>query len=81
MESFGNESCHTSLNHFQFVYVILFCIDSTLWRNIQGLGALRHACHCFCFLADDSEVTSQEAKHAVGLFYNSVNMRFPTEVI
>ena len=65
MESFGNESCRTSLNHFQFVNVIHF-----VW--IQHCGAVfkvgahhRHVCHCFCFLAADSEVTSQEAEHAV----------------
>ena len=58
MESFGNESCRTSLNHFQFVNVILF-----VW--VPHCGAVfkvgehhRHVCHCFCFLAANSEVTS-----------------------
>ena len=31
----------------------------------------RHVSHCFCFLAADSEVMSQEFKHAVGLFSRS----------
>ena len=81
MESFGKESFRTSLNHFQFVYVILF-----VW--IPHCGAIfkvgvhhHHVCHCFCFLAADSEVTSQIAEQAVGLFHKPVDLRFPIKVI
>ena len=80
MESVGYISCRTSLNHFQFVYVILF-----IW--IPHCGAIfkvgahhRHVSHCFCFLAADSEITSQEAEHAVGFFHDPIDMRFPIRV-
>ena len=81
MESVGYISCRMSLNHFQFVYVILF-----IW--IPHCGAIfevgahhRHVSHCFCFLASDSEITSQEAEHAVGFFHDPIDMRFPIKVI
>ena len=35
----------------------------------------RHVSRCFCFLAADSEITSQEAEHAVGLFHDPIDMR------
>ena len=72
MESFVNESCRTSLNHFQFVYVILF-VRIPHCSAIFEVGAHhRHVCHCFCFLAADSEVTSQEIQHYInsgGILY------------
>ena len=60
--------------------------DSFVW--IPHCGAIfkvgahhRHVSHCFCFLAADSEVTSQEAEHAVELFHNPIYMWFPIKVI
>ena len=62
-------------------HVILF-----IW--IPHCGAIfevgahhRHVSHCFCFLFADSEITSQEAEHAVGLFHDPIDMRFPIKVI
>ena len=58
-----------------------FYMDSTLWRIFEGGAHHRHVSHCFCFLAADSEITSQEAEHAVGLFHDPIDTRFPIKVI
>ena len=50
MVSFGFESCRTSLIHFQFLYLIPFCMDSTLWPNIQGWSAPSSCKPLFLFL-------------------------------
>ena len=81
MKSFGYESCRTSLDHFQFVYVILFVWIPHCGTKFE-VGAYHcHVSHCFCFLAVDSEVTSQEAEHAGGLFHDPIDLRFPIKVI
>ena len=49
-----------------------------MWRSSPGLSVVYH---CFCFLAADMEVVSQEAWHAVGFLCYPVYMRFPVQVV